>query len=174
MLESQEKKIGEIMYRVTQLPALPGRKLLVRLYKTLGPTIGAALKGLPDSGSSVSLGSLESSSIGDALTALAHDLTEDDLEYVVTTLTGTTEFSRETNKWLPLRNELDDHWAGKYLQMFQWIAFGLQVNYADFLAVKTSLSDIISDNTNVARTGSGSPNTSTGSCTELHPPNTTQ
>lgn len=134
MLESQQKRIGDIDYQVTQLPAPAGRRLLVRLYKVLGPALAAALKSLPESSGGISLGELQTSAIGDAMFELAQSITEDELDHVCNVFASQTLFSRESGKWLPLKDFEDSHWSGNYLQMFQWIGFCLEANYSSFLS----------------------------------------
>lgn len=139
MLETREKRIGDVTYQVTQLPAPSGRRLLVRLYKVLGPAIAAALRGLPESSESLSLGNLQTAAIGDAMLELAQTLTEDELDHVCEIFSQHTLFSREPEKWQPLKVEKDLHWSGNFLNMFKWLAFCLEVNYSDFLSEQGGL-----------------------------------
>lgn len=174
MLQTEERLIGGVTYQVTQLAAPQGRKLLVRLYKVLGPTLGAALRGMPDD-ASASLGSLETGAIGDALIKLAEVISEEELEYVCSTLAAHTQFSREPGRWLPLKQDEQFHWAGRYHHMFQWIGFALQVNYAAFLAEQPALSGFVSAlKSRAATAASPSPQSSTGNCTESPAAPTTQ
>lgn len=141
MLDTRTKKIGEYEYQVRQLTAPIGRKLLVRLFKVLGPSISAGLSSLPDDeGKELSLGDLKANALGDAVAILAETITEGELEHVVETLSEATQYSGEPDRWLPLKRDAEFHWAGRFLQMFQWIAFCLEVNYSDFLGGQVNLS----------------------------------
>ena len=173
MLESKQRVIGEVEYLVTQLPAPQGRKLLVRLYKVLGPAIGAALKGLPEDGRA-SIGDIEVSSIGDAMIQLAHSLTEEDLEFLVATMTPQTQISREPGKWLALKTEEMFHWSGRYQHMFVWLGFALEVNYGSFLPGQGGLDGLLSATQKRSERALSSLQRSTGNSTESPPPDTTQ
>ncbi len=167
MLEAQKRTIGEHTYEVTQLTAPIGRKLLVRLFKVLGPPIGAALAGLPEGdGDGVATGDLKTKAIGDAVMMLAETLTESELEHLVETLTPTTLYSLEADKWLQLKDDNEFHWAGRFLDMFAWIGFCLECNYSDFLGGQTSLAGIASAMSRGNLSPSPSQRTSTGTSTE--------
>ncbi len=175
MLETKTRKIGEIDYQVTQLPAPKGRRLLVRLYKILGPTLGSALKALPEGkGSGLSLGNLETSSIGEALVTLADVISEDELDYFCDVLAETTQFSKEPGRWLPLKADQDFHWSGRYGRMFQWLVFALEVNYSDFLLGQAGLGGFVSAMQKGNGQESDSRKKSTGKPIESPPPSITQ
>lgn len=145
MLETRQKKIGEVEYQVRQLTAPVGRKLLVRLFKVLGPPLSAAFAGLPEGeGGAVSIGDLKTRALADAIMLLADTISEEELEHIVTVLAESTQYSKEPDKWLSLKTDKDFHWSGKFLNMFQWIAFCLEVNYADFLGGSESLAGFVS------------------------------
>ena len=149
-LETKSKEIGDrgYTYHVTELPSKKGRALLVRLIKTLGPVFGQLISGmkpraggsskLPAKGAAGSaLASINGQSISRALAELAARLTEADLEHVCQVLGEHTEISDRDNpdnrkKLTPGAQEF--HFAGRYLEMFEWIAFGLEVNFSDFFS----------------------------------------
>lgn len=166
MLEAKRKVIGNIEYEVRQLTVPVGRRLLMKLFKTLGPAVGAALTGLPeDGGKDVGIGDMKTKALGDAIGVLAETLTEEDFDHVCHVFTDTTQFSRESGKWLPLKIEQDLHWAGRYMDMMTWLAFCLEVNYADFLGGQTGLAGFASA-MQMNTSKSPSPTTSTGTSTE--------
>lgn len=175
MLEEKQRTIGKVSYKVTQLPAPAGRRLLVLLYKVLGPTLGAALRGLPEGPSEkFSLGQLETSAIGEALTTLATVLSADDLDHVCEVFAETTLYSPEPGKWLPLKDDSEFHWAGRYHHMFAWIAFALEVNYAAFLAEQGGLGEFVSAIRKKNEPESDSRPKSIGNSIESRPPHSTQ
>jgi hypothetical protein len=108
--------------------------------RILTPTLGAGLKGLPESGQSVGLADLTTGAIGDALIALSDNVSEEDMEYICDTLAACTELDN-VGSWVPLAAD-KDHWAGRYLEKFQWLIFALEVNYADFLGGKDSINRV--------------------------------
>ena len=163
MLEEKRKRIGACEYQVRQLTVPVGRRLLVRLFKILGPAIGAAVGGLPeDKGDDISIGALNTRAIGDAITLLADTITEDELENLCEILADATEYSPEPDRWLPLKKDSEMHWAGRYFDMFKWIAFALEVNYADFLGAQGSLGGFVSAVRKPGQSPSKSPKASTG------------
>ena len=120
MFKFEKKKIGAHTYYVTQLNALVGRKALVRLAKFLGPALASAGKG----------------NVTDALASVAENLSEVDVEYFCdlfaekTVVTGGKYDEGEPD----LHLIFDEHFAGEYLEMVQWLAFAFQVNFASFFA----------------------------------------
>lgn len=150
-LETKSKEIGDrgYTYHVTELPAKKGRALLVRLIKTLGPVFGQLISGMKPQGpkapklpspankAGAALASINGQAISRALAELASRLTEAELEHVCLVLGEHTEISDQENpdnrkKLTPGAQEF--HFAGRYLEMFEWIGFGLEVNYADFFS----------------------------------------
>lgn len=141
-LQSETRTIGDTTYRVTQLPAGKSRRLLVRLYKVLGPAFGKLLEGfdatsVTGGGKAPSLLDIKMESVSQAMSTLAIHLTEEDLEFVVDRLfTGDmVEMDVGDDKWVKLTKErVDLHFAGKLDEMFRLLAFALEVNYASFFA----------------------------------------
>lgn len=112
MLETRSKIINSNEYKVTQLPATKGSMVFVRLIRAFGPTL-AALSGE-----------------GFNLAAALETLKENDIEALCKEF---RKYSYVNDKYLDLNEVFDFHFAGKYLEMFQWLLFCLEVNYADFL-----------------------------------------
>mgnify|MGYP001564454346 CR=1 FL=1 len=141
-LETKERQIGDrgYTYHVTELPAKKGRALLVRLIKTLGPVFGQLVSDMKPADPKVKAGALSAingQSISRALSELAGRLTEADLEHVCQVLGEHSEVSDEENpdhrkKLTPGAQEF--HFAGRYLEMFEWIGFALEVNFSDFFS----------------------------------------
>lgn len=144
-IETKEKTIGDYTYRVSQLPASKARKLLIRLFRVAGPSLGKVLESLEGKDGTMQVAALKGdkggidvdlSKISDALALLATNVFEEDFEYVVATLLreDRVEYMPE-GKWMPLNMQLADlHFAGKLDQLFKLIAFALEVNYAGFFA----------------------------------------
>jgi hypothetical protein len=171
-LPSETTTINGTEYEVTMLPYSLGRKLLVRLYKVLAPPLASVVAEAPNVNGDVEL-NLESLAtligLAPALSAgantLAEHLTEDDLEYVVSTLMQFTKIKNERGIFVPLtKADAEFHYAGNYGEQFQWLWFALKVNYAGFLKGQ-SLADL-SAKAEAARKAKSSQNTSTGISTE--------
>lgn len=124
MIETKSKKIGDVTYRVRQLKATSGRKILVRLLKVFGPALDAV-----DTKGGINIGAL----LGGAL----QGLDEETVDSLCDTFAQQTEFELANGNFVGLgeAGQFDLHFAGKYVEMTQWLVFCVQVNFADFLGV---------------------------------------
>lgn len=119
MRKSETKLLESTEYRVTQFGALEGRKVLLRLIKSIGPVL------MPAAGAKDLAAALPG--IGTALEALK----EEDIEYLCDVFARHTEV-RVNGKWPQLSDIFDLHFGGKYLEMFLWLKFCVEVNFSDF------------------------------------------
>ena len=122
MLESSTRKIGDTAYRVTQLQAVKGRKLLVKLLKALGP----AAEAITDA---------QSGNVGALLAKLTENLDETLVDELCDVFAASTEYELASGKWVGLGEAgiFGLHFAGKYGEMAKWLAFAVEVNYGSFL-----------------------------------------
>ena len=164
MIETQMKQIGGRHYRVTQLGAAKGTKLMVRLFKLLGPPVSQFLSGVAKDGKAVNIADIQMESVSEAVMELSQLITEDEMEHVISTLSRVTQVSDDGKQgWGSLDEIRELIWAGNYIEMFKWLAFALEVNYAGFFgasgfgAVASALK---------AKSASTSPKASTGTSTE--------
>ncbi len=122
--KTETREIDGIQFRVTQLGFASGRKLLVRLAKTMGPSL-ATLAGGAKSLKDVDLVSLVRTAV--------EGLEDSDLESYAEILGEVTQWSTGGGKWPALsyanREEL---FSGRILLFFRWLMFALEVQYADF------------------------------------------
>ncbi len=114
MLETKSKTIGDHDYRVTQLGATKGRKVLVRLLKACGPAFSLAAEGRST----------------EALGKLASDLDEETLDYLCETFAARTDMDEK-----PLAPVMELHFAGNYGEMVEWLGFCVQLNFESFFSV---------------------------------------
>lgn len=131
MIESHTRTIGRHAYTVTQIKAKQGNAVLVRLAKLAGPTLASLFTGA-ESGPEDALDRVSVEGLGGALRAFSAGLTEADLDWLCSTFADCTTVETEPGSIKPLRGIFDLHFAGAYLEMFEWLAFCLEVNYADF------------------------------------------
>ena len=134
MLEHEKATINSTGYKVTKLPYKASKRVLLRLYKALGPALG---QGLADalagpSGLRSVLGAEIGPALGAAVRTLAETLAEEDFDFIVEALAEYTEISKSTDKWVPLKNEMEFHFSGNMPELFQWLAFALRVNFGGF------------------------------------------
>lgn len=131
MLKTEERTIGGSAYKVTQLGASAGMQLMVRLTKVLGPVLGELTRGMGEG--ETDLMSVRGDALAGALQQLGEKLNYEDLDYVCETLGAFTEVSNGDGKWLRLKRDIREvHFAGNYGDLFRWLGFALEVNYASF------------------------------------------
>lgn len=152
MIESKKKRIGKHEYDVTQFGSSMGRKVLVKLLRLVGPAAAEAFSsGKGDRG-------------GAAIAALASAMNEEDFEEIYDAFAKASRVEVAPNKW-PLVSDVGElHFAGNYAEMLGWLAFGLEVNYANFfggLGIKG-----IADAADAMASASESPTVSIGSSGE--------
>lgn len=115
-LQPQDKTIGGSTYRVTPLVATQGRAVFVRLAKMLG---------------SAAAGGGEKGNLYESLARVLENLNETDLAFISDAFARQTQLQMERG-WVQLSDAFDLHFAQRYLEMFQWLAFCLEVNYSGF------------------------------------------
>ena len=122
MFSAEVKKIGGCEYKVTQLGAIKGRGAFLRLVRCIGPVFaelaGKSGKGAKD----IDIGALFS----------RLELSEDDLTFFCDTFAEKTFVTLPDGKMPRLDKVFDEHFAGSYSYMVQWLAFAVKVNFADF------------------------------------------
>jgi hypothetical protein len=129
-METQSKTIGDYTYQVTQLGARQGRRVLVTLFRAIGPAMADLAK--------AGKGGAEES-LAAALGGLARSVTADDLDGLCEAFAASTKVLLPTQTvagagTLPqdLSPIFDTHFRGRYSSMIGWLAFAIQVNYSDF------------------------------------------
>ncbi len=134
-LETKARTIGRFEYRVTQLGFKRGNATWIRLLKVLGPVLGKLLEGGGFKGIGVE-------GLSGGLSALAENLTQEDLEYFCEVFGESTIVHVSADKdpvLLPKYQET--HFAGQYGEMLKWLAFCVEVNYSDFFAAFAARAD---------------------------------
>ena len=115
---------GTLQVKTTQLPALRAFRLLSRLGKLLGPSLGK-LRG-------VGLKS-DASALTPAIAALADSLDPDQIEALaVQILEGTLVVDGKQARTLNTAAAIDDVFGGRLMTMFKVMAFAIEVNFRDF------------------------------------------
>jgi hypothetical protein len=128
-IETRERRIGDHTYRVTQFGAKQGRAMLVRLVKLGGPGVGSFVGGV---GRGDAMESALALGVGDALHDLAGRLNEAEIASMMDEFAKFTVLVQSADVELRLSDILDDHFAGAYDEMLQWVRFALEVNFASF------------------------------------------
>lgn len=141
-IEAKEKRIGGVTYRVTQLPAKRGRSMLVRFVRLVGPGAGSFVGGLGRSKDQTFDGGL-ALGIADGLHDLCLRLNDDDLSAICDEFATYTIVVKSRDVELRLSDVYDDHFAGRYDEMFAWLRYCCEVNFASFFAVSSSASGLL-------------------------------
>lgn len=124
MFFSQEdKQIGAYTYKVTQLDAIQGIEVLTRFVNIVGPALASA----DTKDAALAL----AKAFGD----LSTKLTAEDVKYFVGKFSKLTTVSGGDLK-AGHEPQLDTifaaHFAGRYLDLFKWLAFCFEVNFRSF------------------------------------------
>lgn len=128
--ENVTRAIDGVDYKVVQLGAKEGNKLFIRLFRILAPTLGTLLENAPPGGN---LGDIPVDALGPALSALADKVTEEEFDNLVRKFAPCTMFGKESaDRWQPLSDHFDDHFAGRQMACLMWLRFCLEVNFSDF------------------------------------------
>jgi hypothetical protein len=119
-----DSEIDGVKFRVTTLPFGKSKGLLVFLGKKVGPALSALA------------GSLTLESAVPALAGALENLNESDLDHVMDVLTADACVVLPDGR-TPLLCHADvreEVFGGRVLLFFRFLAFALEVNYADFFA----------------------------------------
>lgn len=119
MREVKTTEIGGRTFAVTQLGAKDGFATFVKLTKMVGPAMGKLSGGLP--------------ALADAAQLLASNLDEVIGWGIVELFARHTTITIESGAAVPLNGALDV-FAGKFEDLFAWLEFCLDANYASFLS----------------------------------------
>jgi hypothetical protein len=127
-IEVKERQIGDYTYKVEQFGAKEGGKVLVRIAKILGVTVGGAV----EAGQK-----LDAAVIGKLLSGFTDSITEADYDWLCDTFANKTrvtggEYGAKEPK---LKDFFDSHFAGDYGDLALWLSFGFEANYGSFLDV---------------------------------------
>lgn len=146
MREPQETEIAGHHYKVSMLQATRGWKLLLRVAKMVGPSIGIVVDGVGLSeakpGGEGFLQRLADKKLGDqffeqAIRTLTEAVGEKDLQHVINELAQMTKVrwqrNGELSDWMPLAGDnFEIHFQGQPGLMLQWLGFALKSQFADF------------------------------------------
>lgn len=102
---------------------IEGQDVLMRLTKSLGPVVAGAI--------AARTGSAGIRELNHAL----RELPAEDLAYFTSTFAKYTEVVLGPNKAPTLSDIFDDHFAGKYLELLNWLKFCVELNFEDFFTM---------------------------------------
>ena len=122
MRETREHTIDGQIYSITQLGAKQGRLVLARVLRIVAGAAGAA-QSVEDP--------VEAAAA--AAAKLASALTDDEVNYLCDVFSKATQVTEGAKGWA-LSDIFDDHFAGRYGAMLQWLWAALETNYSSFLS----------------------------------------
>lgn len=139
-LEAREREIGGRQYKVEQLPLKPARAALVRLTRILGQPMSALL----EASGAKSLGDVDVAIVGKAVQLFTSTLEDSDLDFLTETFAASSFVALESRSdgspaWVPLKPALDVVFRGRLTDLFTWLWFAIETNYADFFTAAGSL-----------------------------------
>ena len=124
-MRTTEKTIDGFTYRVRMLPAGEGFKLAAELTKRLLPAGGE----LASSGIATS----DAPALASTFRAIAERIDPDWMLSTAKLFAKHTEVELPDGKVPQLKDVFDDHFAGEYGRMVDWLVFCLEANFADLL-----------------------------------------
>lgn len=172
-IERHETTIDGIGYRMDTLGAVKGSAVALRLLPAFVAGAAQALSMLKPGKSLDKLDWSDLAGAAGGVGAVFEKLSEADLKFVIDTMAAKTlvgvtteqekKVGEDTVRWFPLSAIFDEHFAGRYEAMGQWLIWGIRVN--GFLG---RLSGVLAKNplsqaAPAAAASSGSPTASTGS-----------
>ena len=134
-----ESTIDGEQYEFCQLPARQSLKLLTRLMRIVGPTLGTAVNGIASGGldiESVLDADIDFSSI---VTALCDRLDENEVTAIVDELLSQVIHQGRGE----LSKVFDAHFSGRLPHLFKVLGRALQVEYGNFLAELPDLGAVL-------------------------------
>lgn len=127
MIDTKQKQIGARghVYHVQQFGARQGGRILVRLMKTVAGAAGAAMGDAEE---------FDLATIGRTVGNLAESASEEDFDFLCESFVKVTKVEGGPYPGpLPLFGVFDDHFAGEYQELGEWLLFGIEANYGGFL-----------------------------------------
>ncbi len=126
-IERKEKQCGDHVYEVQQFGAKQGRRILVKVFKLLGPALGEA--------AGADKGQTDGATISALLRSASESVDVDLFDEVCDAFAQCTRVHLDDKRAPKLDDDdnFDQVFAGNYAEMFQWLAFAFEVNYGSFL-----------------------------------------
>lgn len=115
-IDTKSHVISGTTYDIQQLGAKLGKKILMRLFRSVAPAFAA-------------------DEPGDALATFAKSMTDEDLDYLCDAFAKVTMVQPDggaPDARVLLADRFDTHFAGKYGQMLKWLWAAIDTNFETF------------------------------------------
>lgn len=132
---AEDKTIKGNKYRVMQLPGREGSKVAARLVQLLGAGIAGMAKGVTDNDMKAAAFT--------GLSTLLTSLKEEQVDYFCNVFMPLTQVTLPDGKTPLLKDIFDDHFAGNYFEMFEWLKFCIEVNFGSFLSDQGGIESLL-------------------------------
>ncbi len=116
-LPVSEKVIGGLTYRVKPLSTRVSLQVMTRVLRMAAPGFG-----------DVTSLAQAASAVGELLAGIASSLDESTVLFVVEAFAAVSQVELANGR-LGLATHLDDHFRGKPVEMFEWLAFAAEVSF---------------------------------------------
>lgn len=133
MRETQTKTIDGHTYQVQMLPGTKSWKMMLRLSKMVGPSLGKVIDGSGGDLQKLLNTNMADVMLGEAIAALTERLDEADVELMVQQLAACTLVDNK-----PLTDCFELHFQGDGVGVVKWLAFALKANFGPFSDVLAS------------------------------------
>lgn len=175
------REIGHNRYRATQLKVRKANRVLERLVKTFGETLGKLAENVGSGETDVNvalIGDLKRGALSDAAEALVKNLSGDELNWIVDQMRDSLEYqtpelrAATPEKFVKVSGDLwDDIFAGALLEQFTVLWWMLELNFGSFFegagglveVVRTAVTPTLSPSSSPTEPNSGSTASSTPS-----------
>jgi hypothetical protein len=134
-METRERRIGGVVYRLTLFGTKQGTAMLVRLVKQLGPGAGSFILGVgrpQRAEGETAVAAALAQGVGEALHEVALRLNDAEIAAMLEEFARMTIVVKSADTELPLIDIYDEHFAGHYDQLLQWARWCLEVNFSSF------------------------------------------
>lgn len=122
MIETKEFSVGGYQYKITQFGAKKGQSLLLVCAKIIGGSVGEV--------AATNSGDV---ALGKALQRIFDGLSEATFAKTCEDFAEVCYFSEDGEKWIKLSSQYNDHFAGRYKELLQWLEGCFQANFGSFL-----------------------------------------
>ena len=158
LLGASKTDIDGHTYHITMLPGTRSWKLMLRITKILGPSLGKVVdtilqsvkgkKGLTGRDVMQSLMSLKLSTnfIGEVVEALCNRMEEDEVEFVINELRSVCFAG---NKRMDDDTHFDAHFMGRPWAIMKWLGWALRIQYSDFSSGSANAAEQVAPSTSV-------------------------
>lgn len=122
MRETRSITIKNTPFTITQLGAMTGRKVLLRAVRLIAPVVRSGAN---------------RENVEAVIEAVLSNIEEADFDFMCDAFSGATSMKKMTTAKMPMLVDVpfnfDEHFAGNYTAMFEWLTAHIKLNFESFL-----------------------------------------